>query len=225
MGGILRTNALQSIYSGIFDIVQINKRVNYFVNYKDVNITTEAYRNESLDYFKNAYSELDYYNNLVYKSINKLDSRDKILNISKLENVTLYFINGTEKNYTLPQGIEMVKSIALSILDRPIANYSEKMPEIEWLLNNTNQKLRAQNTIKNNLIQPQLSIYKDLILDFALYLKKISIIGIILIFVSKLTFYYLVYSTKEKLCLEYYNFSDLYMKNITNNCDFLLSKL
>ena len=97
----LRSNSLNMIYNGLFSIVQMNKGTNYFINYDDHMIKTEAYRIESIKYFKLGIQGLEHHNRLIYKTINQLKAKKVLLEISLTNDVTLYFQEGQDKNFTL----------------------------------------------------------------------------------------------------------------------------
>ena len=97
----LRSNSLNSIHSHLFDIVEINDGVNYFKNYNDVKITPEEFKKESQKYLKKAVSELGHYNKIIYESMITLEDKDKLRKFSKYDNVTIFFSDSEQKNYSL----------------------------------------------------------------------------------------------------------------------------
>ena len=188
--------------------MQINKGVDLFENYNDVVISPDTYVQESLYFFKLGFEELDYFNKMNYDAMKHLDAKESLENVSYAKNVTIFFENQQDKNYTLRQTVEMMISVALSVYDIPIKKYSENIPEINWLLNNTNNRVRANIAVEGGLVGPQVDQIKIKILDQTNSIEMIILIGIGIAAIFKFVLYSFLYASKQRLCTTWYYFSD-----------------
>lgn len=122
----------------------MNDGIDYFENYPGQEISFESYKEESKKYMVRGLKELDYYNKMIYNSLNKLDEKDTLEKTSYLKNVTLLFDNNNTQNFSLRQSIEILKSIGSNVLDIPTNEINRSNPHVNWIMVNSNLRIRSQ---------------------------------------------------------------------------------